>query len=110
MRVRKDVRALKYLFCSNFAVRKDIMSQQPLHCWFAQISTYFSRNMAIIWQAVTAKSPSSFKFWSKRPLTLASCKSSMVRLEKVWVNLVKRRLSLVWKTSVLASIQVSLSR
>ena len=63
----------------------------------------------LVWQAVTAKSPSSFKSWSNRLLTLASCKSSMVRLEKVWANLVKRWLSLVWEASVLAS-KFSISR
>ena len=62
-----------------------------------------------VWQAVTAKSPSSFKSWSNRLLILASCKSSMVRLEKVWANLVKRWLSLVWEASVLAS-KFSISR
>ena len=56
-----------------------------------------------LWQAVTAKSRSSFKSSSNRLLTLASCKSSMLRLEKVWASLVKRWLSLVWEASVLAS-------
>ena len=56
-----------------------------------------------LWQAVTAKSPSSFESWSNRLLILASYKSSMVRLEKEWANLVKRWLSLVWEASVLAS-------
>ena len=56
-----------------------------------------------VWQAVTAKSRSSFKSSSNRLLTLASCKSSMLRLEKVWASLVKRWLSLVWEASVLAS-------
>ena len=60
-------------------------------------------NSEIVWQAVTAKSPSSFESWSNRLLILASRKSSMVRLEKVWANLVKRWLSLVWEASVLAS-------
>ena len=57
----------------------------------------------VVWQAVTAKSPSSFESWSNRLLILASYKSSMVRLEKEWANLVKRWLSLVWEASVLAS-------
>ena len=56
-----------------------------------------------VWQAVTAKSPSSFESWSNRLLILASYKSSMVRLEKEWMNLVRRWLSLVWEASVLAS-------
>ena len=62
-----------------------------------------------VWQAVTAKSRSSFKSSSNRLLTLASCKSSMLRLEKVWASLVKRWLSLVWEASVLAS-EFSVSR
>ena len=64
---------------------------------------------AVLWQAVTAKSPSSFESWSNRLLILASYKSSMVRLEKEWANLVKRWLSLVWEASVLAS-EFSISR
>ena len=56
-----------------------------------------------VWQAVTAKSPSSFESWSNRLLILASYKSSMVRLEKEWANLVRRWLSIVWEASVLAS-------
>ena len=61
------------------------------------------QNNSLLWQAVTAKSPSSFESWSNRLLILASYKSSMVRLEKEWANLVKRWLSLVWEASVLAS-------
>ena len=61
------------------------------------------RKARSVWQAVTAKSRSSFKSSSNRLLTLASCKSSMLRLEKVWASLVKRWLSLVWEASVLAS-------
>ena len=67
---------------------------------------HFIYNISFIrhlWQAVTAKSPSSFESWSNRLLILASYKSSMVRLEKEWANLVKRWLSLVWEASVLAS-------
>ena len=91
--------------------------------WITEIQNSSSRDVApercnwrcclrfghLVWQAVTAKSSSSFKSWSNRLLTLASCKSSMVRLEKVWANLVKRWLSLVWEASVLAS-KFSISR
>ena len=40
----------------------------------------------IVWQAVTAKSLSSFKSWSSQLLALASCKIYMVSFEDVSVN------------------------
>ena len=52
--------------------------------------TELEKKRESVWQAVTAKSPSSFESWSNRLLILASYKSSMVRLEKEWANLVKR--------------------
>ena len=69
----------------------------------AEWGGFFPSFTTDVWQAVTAKSPSSFESWSNRLLILASRKSPMVRLEKVWANLVKRWLSLVWEASVLAS-------
>ena len=73
------------------------------HVTFARLGLLAVSEEAEIWQAVTAKSPSSFESWSNRLLILASYKSSMVRLEKEWANLVKRWLSLVWEAPVLAS-------
>ena len=72
-------------------------------------SRYNRRQGRKVWQAVAAKSRSSFKSSSNRLLTLASCKSSMLRLEKGWASVVKRWLSLVWEASVLAS-EVLVSR
>lgn len=38
---RQLAATLKNRFCTNLAVGKDIMPQQPLHSWFAQKSIYF---------------------------------------------------------------------